>query len=141
DHARRGLSRRYACSAAGPAAWSFPDLPRRIHDRKMRTISSDLPVTRALRMTTVVVTDAIAGARVPVIDSLLIVSRGLVFFARYLVFLVLSFCVAWPHSSTVFRDRPPRMNRNDALTKVPAVTLTLWIIKILATTLGETGGD
>jgi len=28
-----------------------------------------------------------------------------------------------------------------ALTKVPAVTLTFWIIKILATTLGETGGD
>jgi uncharacterized membrane-anchored protein len=27
------------------------------------------------------------------------------------------------------------------LTKVPAVTLTFWIIKILATTLGETGGD
>jgi uncharacterized membrane-anchored protein len=31
--------------------------------------------------------------------------------------------------------------RNDALTKVPAVTLGFWIIKILATTLGETGGD
>jgi uncharacterized membrane-anchored protein len=28
-----------------------------------------------------------------------------------------------------------------ALTKVPEVTLTFWIIKILATTLGETGGD
>jgi uncharacterized membrane-anchored protein len=28
-----------------------------------------------------------------------------------------------------------------AVTKVPAVTLTFWIIKILATTLGETGGD
>jgi uncharacterized membrane-anchored protein len=28
-----------------------------------------------------------------------------------------------------------------ALTKVPAVTLTFWIVKILATTLGETGGD
>lgn len=28
-----------------------------------------------------------------------------------------------------------------ALSKVPAVTLTFWIIKILATTLGETGGD
>ncbi len=27
------------------------------------------------------------------------------------------------------------------LTKVPAVTLSFWIIKILATTLGETGGD
>ena len=31
--------------------------------------------------------------------------------------------------------------RNEALTKVPAVTLGFWIIKILATTLGETGGD
>ncbi|MEO5809609.1 MAG: hypothetical protein ABIR51_06055 [Sphingomicrobium sp.] len=29
----------------------------------------------------------------------------------------------------------------DALTKVPAVTLGFWIIKILATTLGETAGD
>src|SRR6478609_8525902 len=27
------------------------------------------------------------------------------------------------------------------LAKVPAVTLGFWIIKILATTLGETGGD
>src|SRR5881398_3627762 len=31
--------------------------------------------------------------------------------------------------------------RHEALTKVPAVTLGFWIIKILATTLGETGGD
>ncbi|MEP6668787.1 MAG: hypothetical protein ABJF10_06530 [Chthoniobacter sp.] len=29
----------------------------------------------------------------------------------------------------------------DTLSKVPAVTLVFWIIKILATTLGETGGD
>jgi uncharacterized membrane-anchored protein len=29
----------------------------------------------------------------------------------------------------------------DALSKVPAITLGFWIIKILATTLGETGGD
>lgn len=29
----------------------------------------------------------------------------------------------------------------EALSKVPAVTLGFWIIKILATTLGETGGD
>jgi uncharacterized membrane-anchored protein len=34
------------------------------------------------------------------------------------------------------------MNRHlAAASKVPAVTLTFWIIKILATTLGETGGD
>src|SRR6476660_1494814 len=31
--------------------------------------------------------------------------------------------------------------RSEALAKVPAVTLGFWIIKILATTLGETGGD
>lgn len=30
---------------------------------------------------------------------------------------------------------------SDALAKVPAVTLGFWVIKILATTLGETGGD
>jgi uncharacterized membrane-anchored protein len=33
------------------------------------------------------------------------------------------------------------MSTDEALTKVPAVTLTFWIIKIAATTLGETGGD
>src|ERR1700761_6945287 len=35
------------------------------------------------------------------------------------------------------------MTQNDyaAFSKVPAVTLGFWIIKILATTLGETGGD
>jgi uncharacterized membrane-anchored protein len=32
-------------------------------------------------------------------------------------------------------------DRSDALSKVPAITLGFWIIKILATTLGETGGD
>jgi len=32
-------------------------------------------------------------------------------------------------------------NRSAALSKVPAITLAFWIIKILATTLGETGGD
>jgi uncharacterized membrane-anchored protein len=31
--------------------------------------------------------------------------------------------------------------RSEVLSKVPEVTLTFWIIKILATTLGETGGD
>src|SRR5262245_16464064 len=33
------------------------------------------------------------------------------------------------------------MNADATLSKVPAVTLGFWIIKILATTLGETGGD
>jgi uncharacterized membrane-anchored protein len=32
-------------------------------------------------------------------------------------------------------------DRSDILSKVPAVTLGFWVIKILATTLGETGGD
>lgn len=32
-------------------------------------------------------------------------------------------------------------NRSDAVAKVPQVILMFWIIKILATTLGETGGD
>src|SRR5947208_3112012 len=31
--------------------------------------------------------------------------------------------------------------RQEAIGKVPAVTLGFWIVKILATTLGETGGD
>jgi uncharacterized membrane-anchored protein len=31
--------------------------------------------------------------------------------------------------------------RGERLSKVPAITLGFWIIKILATTLGETGGD
>ena len=33
------------------------------------------------------------------------------------------------------------MDNNTVMTKVPAVTLGFWIIKIAATTLGETGGD
>jgi uncharacterized membrane-anchored protein len=33
------------------------------------------------------------------------------------------------------------MQRQERLSKVPEVTLGFWIIKILATTLGETGGD
>jgi uncharacterized membrane-anchored protein len=37
---------------------------------------------------------------------------------------------------------PYQMSRTqEVLSKVPAVTLGFWIIKILATTLGETGGD
>jgi uncharacterized membrane-anchored protein len=33
------------------------------------------------------------------------------------------------------------MNASSTLSKVPEVTLAFWIIKVLATTLGETGGD
>ena len=32
-------------------------------------------------------------------------------------------------------------NHDEMYSKVPAVTLGFWLIKILATTLGETGGD
>lgn len=34
-----------------------------------------------------------------------------------------------------------QVNQEHALAKVPQVTLAFWIVKILATTLGETGGD
>ena len=33
------------------------------------------------------------------------------------------------------------MNKQEVFSKVPEVTLMFWLIKILATTLGETGGD
>ena len=36
---------------------------------------------------------------------------------------------------------PTDHRARDVLTKVPAVTFGFWIVKILATTLGETGGD
>ena len=36
---------------------------------------------------------------------------------------------------------PPAQAEDAVFSKVPAVTLGFWIIKILATTLGETGGD
>ncbi len=32
-------------------------------------------------------------------------------------------------------------NYSDLISKVPLVTLMFWVIKIFATTLGETGGD
>jgi uncharacterized membrane-anchored protein len=36
---------------------------------------------------------------------------------------------------------PTRSDVAEVLSKVPAVTLGFWLIKVLATTLGETGGD
>ncbi len=33
------------------------------------------------------------------------------------------------------------INKSEIISKVPQITLVFWIIKILATTLGETGGD
>jgi len=40
-------------------------------------------------------------------------------------------------------EAPTRMNttHTSAVTKVPEVTLVFWVVKILCTTLGETGGD
>src|SRR5580700_1617368 len=35
----------------------------------------------------------------------------------------------------------PGPSAADALSKVPQVTVAFWVVKILATTLGETGGD
>lgn len=42
-------------------------------------------------------------------------------------------------STSQHHDLDPALK--DALVKVPAITLGFWVIKILATTLGETGGD
>jgi uncharacterized membrane-anchored protein len=39
------------------------------------------------------------------------------------------------------RRKGMNMEKQEILSKVPEVTLIFWIIKILATTLGETGGD
>ncbi len=46
-------------------------------------------------------------------------------------------------SADCLMQTPPLMNTDPqaTLSKVPEVTLIFWIIKILATTLGETGGD
>src|SRR5436190_18528666 len=38
-------------------------------------------------------------------------------------------------------DNEVNANTQESLSKVPEVTLIFWIIKIAATTLGETGGD
>jgi uncharacterized membrane-anchored protein len=43
--------------------------------------------------------------------------------------------------STIAHQKTMTATREDVLTKVPAVTLVFWIIKVAATTLGETGGD
>ena len=37
--------------------------------------------------------------------------------------------------------RPLNIENQNTFSKVPEVTLVFWIIKIQATTLGETGGD
>src|SRR5215475_6834295 len=42
---------------------------------------------------------------------------------------------------TTFKSKLKSDHLRETLTKVPEVTLVFWIIKIAATTLGETGGD
>jgi uncharacterized membrane-anchored protein len=44
-------------------------------------------------------------------------------------------------AQTAVSENQGMQERVEALSKVPAITLGFWIIKILATTLGETGGD
>src|SRR5438270_3966818 len=43
-------------------------------------------------------------------------------------------------ASTDFRSETDN-DLNEILSKVPRVTLAFWVVKIFATTLGETGGD
>jgi uncharacterized membrane-anchored protein len=60
-------------------------------------------------------------------------------FAGYLRFAAMRACrgvLQFVSSRAVFD-----MSLNSAASKIPEVTLTFWIIKILATTLGETAGD
>ena len=44
-------------------------------------------------------------------------------------------------STKMIRNDDSRVGQADALSKVPQVTFAFWVVKILATTLGETGGD
>lgn len=44
-------------------------------------------------------------------------------------------------ATETFSSVPSSITLQDFATKVPEVTLTFWVIKIAATTLGETGGD
>src|SRR5689334_13521296 len=46
-----------------------------------------------------------------------------------------------PHLGPRRKPRVADVQRRMRAAKVPAVTLGFWVIKILATTLGETGGD
>jgi uncharacterized membrane-anchored protein len=45
------------------------------------------------------------------------------------------------HSTFLLSERIMNQTAEQSLSKVPEVTLIFWIIKIAATTLGETGGD
>lgn len=46
-----------------------------------------------------------------------------------------------PAAGSGISTRAEPTGYSDALSKVPAVTLAFWVVKIFATTLGETGGD
>src|SRR4029077_7090366 len=65
---------------------------------------------------------------------------------RRLLFIAFQNCAASrksPRARLIERKRMHTRdsNLNNIVSKVPQVTLAFWIIKILATTLGETGGD
>ena len=45
------------------------------------------------------------------------------------------------HDDPGFQNGSKGLHARNAWSKVPQVTLAFWLIKILATTLGETGGD
>ena len=49
--------------------------------------------------------------------------------------------IAFDKGSGRYDAQLMNVNAQNDLSKVPAVTLTFWVVKILATTLGETGGD
>src|SRR5437868_11626707 len=65
---------------------------------------------------------------------------------RDLLVIVKAFGLNAPRARRTYPASMPR-NHEDAgdaassLSKVPQVTLAFWVVKILATTLGETGGD
>ncbi len=46
-----------------------------------------------------------------------------------------------PVADSIFSENKMDEERLELIAKVPQVTFLFWIIKILATTLGETGGD
>jgi len=53
-----------------------------------------------------------------------------------------NFCYCWRNRRQhIFRKTGVNRTDSELVAKVPQVTLVFWIIKILATTLGETGGD
>jgi uncharacterized membrane-anchored protein len=49
--------------------------------------------------------------------------------------------VPHPFDVTIFNMNNSAPGTHSVVSKVPAVTLSFWIVKIVATTLGETGGD